>query len=410
MRTYLSCVAVALGSFLFFACGGSVSNKGGPSSDQDASDDGGMTADTGGGMGDAADAGADVDHGDASDVYPAFAPAFGQIPDQGGYVMQNPIIVPITWDGDPAQASFDTFADTLGGTTYWQATTSEYGIGPAVSGTANHVHLTTAAPATISDSGLRSLISANAGVTGSGWPAPTADTIYIFFVAPTTSLLVGGGGGDACAAGEGGYHSETSVGGMTVTYAVVASCGNFHITPSAADQSMASATHEIIESATDPQPRNPAYYGFRNQDFAWDYFYQIQDTEVGDACEFFGDSFFQFQETTPDAFTSFVQRTWSNKAGLAGHDPCVPELPGEVYFNVTPFNMEMVNVALPPMLGSGTQATLGYKIPAGSSGTFQVGFYSEADTVQPWTITARTSLPSRRRSTRRPASTARRRG
>jgi hypothetical protein len=386
MRVYLACLAVAVVSVAFAACGGSTTN-GNSSNNQDAAtDDGGMSGpETGSNDGATdgatdADAGPPLDHGDASDVYPAFMPTFGQIADQGGYVMANPIIVPITWDSDPAQAMFDTFADTIGASTYWQATTSEYGVGPAVSGTANHVHISTAAPTTITDSELQSMVTTNAGTT---WPAETQDTIFIFFIAPTTSLEMGNS--TACAEGTGGYHGQLSSSGNP--YAVVASC-DFKITPSAATQSMASATHEIIESATDPQPNtNTAYYHFTDPGFAFEYFQQIQDTEIGDACEFFPDSFFEYQDTaTP--FTSWVQRTWSNKSPLAGHAPCVPELPGEVYFNVTPFGQQMVTVTVKSFNGTQTQQTLGYKIPAGTSSMFQVGFYSEADTGGPWSLSA----------------------
>jgi hypothetical protein len=38
--------------------------------------------------------------------------------------------------------------------------------------------------------------------------------------------------------------------------------------------------------------------------------------------------------------------------------------------------------------GTQTLQTLGYKIPAGTSSMFQVGYYSEANTNGPWTIWA----------------------
>jgi len=387
MRTVLYCVAVALVSGAVAACGGSVSN-GSSSNNQDAAaDDGGTTgAETGSAdaAGDA-DAGPPVDHGDASDVYPAFMPAFGQIADQGGYVMKNPIIVPITWDSDPAQAQYDTFADTIGASGYWQATTSEYGVGPAVSGTANHVHVSTAAPATITDSALQSMVTSNAGTA---WPAGTQDTIFLFFIPPTTSLQQGGS--DVCAQGVGGYHEQLRSGGAGAL-AVIAPC-NFKITPGQPTESMAAATHELIESATDPQPSsNQAYIEFTDPGFAFEYFTtdisQSFGNEIGDACEIFNNSYFDYVDTTTP-FSSWVQRTWSNKSGLGGHDPCVPELPGETYFNVTPFGMQMVSVSVPSFGGTTKEQALGYVIPAGTTSKFQVGFYSEAAVGQPWSLSA----------------------
>jgi hypothetical protein len=242
------------------------------------------------------------------------------------------------------------------------------------------------------------MVSMNAGVAGSGWPAPTDNTVYAFFLPPGTNLLGGGGGGnqDTCAAGVGGYHGDVAVGSASVPYAVVPSC-NFKILPNAADQTTASMSHELIESATDPQPNGTgaAWIGFNIDPFAFDYFYfdlQLFDAEIGDACEVFDGVFYQDMETSPAPFSAFVQRTWSNKSGLAGHDPCVPESPGETYFNVAPLGMQDVTVSLPAQLtgssGTTSQPTKGYKIAAGATGTFQVGFYSDGPTNQPWDISA----------------------
>src|ERR1700722_5751807 len=60
-----------------------------------------------------------VDHGALSTTYPAYAPSFGQITNNGGIVMTTPTIVSITWNSDASQASFDAFADTIGQTSYW---------------------------------------------------------------------------------------------------------------------------------------------------------------------------------------------------------------------------------------------------------------------------------------------------
>ena len=180
-----------------FACGSS----GGPSpaaqTDAGASQETGSPMPEAGPVEAAAEAAGPVNHGSPSSTYPAFPPNFPQITDQGGSVMKSPVVVAITWTSDASEAMFDTFADGIGGTAYWKATTSEYGIGPAVSGTANHVHLTTTAPAQLQDSDIQSLVTANAGTTA-GWPAPTADTVYAFFLPPGTSLQTQGlGGGGA---------------------------------------------------------------------------------------------------------------------------------------------------------------------------------------------------------------------
>jgi hypothetical protein len=358
-----------------------------------------------------------VDHGAPSTTYPAFPPSFGQLVNNGGYTMHSPVVVAITWDSDSSQAMFDTFADGIGASAYWRATTAEYGVGPATSGATNHVHIATSPPASLQDADLQALVVANAGAADggagdggvlavdgggtSGWPAPTQDTIYAFFLPPGTSLLLaagGSGGGtpqDACMQGIGGYHDQVTVGSVTTAYAVVPSC-NFGGRNTPAEQSTMSMSHELDEAATDPQPQAnvPGVVGFDNDHFAFDDFQMFQD-ENGDACELFADSFYEDIETAP-AFDYWVQRTWSNKSGLAGHNPCVPA-PNGAYFNVTPLGLQTVNVNLPSQLTGLAQATQlptkGYQILAGSSATFAVGFYSDGPTSGPWTISAALGNP-----------------
>jgi hypothetical protein len=398
------CIAAAMASAALLGCGGSstTGNQGAPAQDAGAVD----AADAGPGCGDNAPSGDDggVDHGAPSCTYPAFKPDFGQLVDNGGYVMKKPVIVPITWNSDTSQTMFDSFVDGLGSSPYWQTITKDYAVGAATSGTANHVHIATPAPATLSEtmdasSDLAKLITANAGMT---WPAPVKDTIYAFFLPPGTSLLVssGIGGGqpsDACKQGIGGYHSAiaaTKAGASDIAYAVVPSC-SFPGRVSAAQQTTMSMSHEIIETATDPfsadqAAQNVGWYGFDQGHFGWEYFNELQ-AENGDTCEFYVESFFQGDSSFPYA----LQRIWSNSSALAGHHPCVP-VPSGVYFNVTPLGLMDVNVTVPGFLTGGagqTSPTKGLRVLNGQSGTFMVGFYSDGPTAGPWTITATAGNP-----------------
>ncbi len=399
MRANLSIFVV--GAILAAACGGGTNTS--PSGESTPQNDGGTEKETGapqpeaGGVtdGGSSDAQADAgDHGQPSSNYPAFKPDFAVLQNNGGPIMKNPVVVAITWSSDPSEASFQSFADNLGATNYWKAAVGEYGVGPVVSGAMNHISMTTAAPASLADSDLQSMVTTNAGVTA-GWPAPTADTIYAFFLPPGTLLQMGMGGGgggadagtDACSQGVGGYHSEIAVGSVNAEYAVVPSC-TFGPGNTAAQQSTMSMSHEIAESATDPLTNsNPGYIGFDQDHFGFDWFLEFQD-ENGDACEAYKDSFFEDKETTPP-FDFWVQRTWSNKQGPLGHDPCQPG--DEPYFNVAILNMQEVTVTLPPQLtGMSTSQNVqvkGVHIPVGQSATVDVGFYSDAPTSGPWTLT-----------------------
>src|SRR5450631_2838785 len=84
----------------FAACGGSV--NGGPAP---AGGDAGTTVGEGGvGLDGGAplDAAPDVDHGQPSTTYPAFKPDVGQLVNNGGVVLHDPVIVSVTWQTDPA--------------------------------------------------------------------------------------------------------------------------------------------------------------------------------------------------------------------------------------------------------------------------------------------------------------------
>lgn len=347
-----------------------------------------------------------MDHGAPSTTYPAFLPDVGTIQSNNGFVMNAPVIVPITWNADGSQTVFQNFADEIGATSYWHATTSEYGVGPATSGMANHVSLMTAPPASISDTDLQTMVANNAGAMN-GWPAPTPNTIYAFFLAPQTSLNLNMGGmssegdaasGDACANGVGGYHSQVTVGSVTTSYAVVAAC-NFGGSATMAQQTTESMSHELIEAATDPQPNGTddagapvaGWVGFDTDHFAYNWFFEFSNTEVGDACEVSADNFYEEKETSP-AFDAFVQRTWSNKPGPMGHNPCVPAPSPSTtaYFNVAVLNLSEVTLTLPPQLtgatGNTNQQVKGVHIPVGKSAVVELGFFSDGPTSGPWTL------------------------
>jgi hypothetical protein len=86
------------------------------------------------------DAGSD-DAGAPSDTYPAYAPDVGAIVKGSGYVMHDPLFVPVTWNVDSAQELIDTFVDGLGTSSYWKTLAAEYGLGTASSGPLYHVHI-----------------------------------------------------------------------------------------------------------------------------------------------------------------------------------------------------------------------------------------------------------------------------
>src|SRR5262249_30081313 len=93
------------------------------------------------------------------------------------------------------------------------------------------------------------------------------------------------------------------------------------------------------------------------------------------------------------AFTKFagfdytVQRVWSNRQASAGHDPCQPALPGEVYFNASPVMTDTVD------LGLEMGKPKGVAIPLGQSKTIAVDLFSDGPTSGPWTVSAENAFP-----------------
>ena len=88
----------------------------------------------------------------------------------------------------------------------------------------------------------------------------------------------------------------------------------------------------------------------------------------------------QAQMQFPD-FPFTVQRFWSNAAAKAKHDPCVPPLPSEPFFNAVP---ELPDTG--PFNYFGTQVTVSsVHIPVGGSKQIYLDLYSDA-TVPAWQV------------------------
>jgi hypothetical protein len=319
------------------------------------------------------DAGADsAADGSSASGYPAFKPDVGQLRLNGGPLVTAPKIVTVTWTVDTNAAAIEAFGDKLGASAYWSSTLAEYGIGAATSGPTNHVHVTTAPPATSTTDELETwLVTQLSNIAASGWPAYDASTIYVVYVPTATQLTPSGP-----------YHSETAVGANAhVPFVVIDE--NAHGTASVIDAVTAAAAHEIAETATNPRVLSSGsdlgLVDFDAPHIAWQM--STGDAELGDLCEGRDDSTFK----GPADFPVSLQRLWSNKSAAAGHNPCIP-LGADPYYNVTPLDLETVSVFVDTDQSASTG--LGYKIAIGAKKTIKVGFYSDAPVPGPWTITA----------------------
>jgi hypothetical protein len=319
----------------------------------------------------ARDVQADVDHGAPSTTYPAFPVDVAQVSDNGGSVLAAAQIITITWSTDTDAATWNAFGDGIGASSYWTAINSEYGVGPAMSGVANHVNITTAPPTTFSDSDLDTFVSAHAGVD---WPVSTVNTIYAVYLPSGTGLTLEGQ--DACSEGVGGYHDETQDSNHYV-YAILPHCSFFQ----PADIEL-SASHEFNEAATDPHPETAlAYQGFDQNHLAFEFFNDFQD-ELGDACESF------VEATDAVDFTPYtVQRQWSNASAAKGSHWCVPAL-DEPFYNTTflpATALDTISVNL-SSLGGPVVESKGIKLALNESRTFPIGYISDVATSGPFAL------------------------
>jgi hypothetical protein len=161
-----------------------------------------------------------------------------------------------------------------------------------------------------------------------------------------------------------------------LTYAIAGRCPSPVAGLPEIDEVSAEASHEMIEAATDPLPTDmPAYIALDPQHLVWQL---IAGPEVSDMCAANPDAFYK-----PTGISSLVQRSWSNAAAAAGHDPCQPDGTSP-YFNAVAVMSDPVEI---PQTVYGALETQGIHIPIGTSRTVEVDLYSDGPTGD-WTVSA----------------------
>ena len=332
-------LVVSIPVFTFAACGGTTDSTA-PTQSTDNGDDSGAPTTT------VVDAGTSTGPGPLDPNYPSKHPALPLVDFNGGAVLLAPHIIAITVDGDTMRDDLEHFSSIITTTKWWDAVRAGYCdssggcVGQGDAGDPVHLAAADFPTTSFTDSsqgGAATLQDFITSMISSGkFPAPTTDTLYAIYL-PSDSYTVNLDGSTSC--GEfGGYHNSYSypgtagvdggagIPGATVQYALVPRCGS-------ETETTLAASHEYIEAATDPHVGSgTAYY---MQDQLW----SIEGGEVGDLCVT-QDNSDEYQES---GFV--VQRSWSNIAAKASHDPCVPAPAGDIYFNVAPaseaFNLKV---------------------------------------------------------------------
>jgi hypothetical protein len=301
------------------------------------------------------------------DVYPAPHPPMPTVVYNGGATIVGPNLIPVFYAGDPYQSELVSFLSGLVSTSFWPATTSQYGIGAATVGTP--IVVNGPPPSSIDDPEIQAWLLAN--LTGSGdagppWGSPASNDVYVLYFPAATAVE------PPC--GCGAYHSIVPLSSTSgLVYTVQWELDN------TLDGLTSESSHEIVEATTDPY-LGAGWEGTDQSDLAWEVPFDLifNATELADMCERYPSSLY-----TPPDLPYEIQRTWSNVSAAGSHDPCVPIPPGEVYFN-------SALVPTDNVVFQGEYITHGVKIPRGTSRTVEVDLYSDGPTSGPWTLAAST--------------------
>lgn len=322
-------------------------------------DDAGMVEETG-----------DTDAGDPDTgvPFPAPFPAPPQVITAGGPTAANGKVVLVVWSNDALQSQIEQYLKAMSPSAYWSATTKEYKVGDfAIPPT---VVVTDPPFQTIDDQGIQAFIAQHADGSDMAWPKADSDTVFLMAFPGETQIQLGN---SVLCNGVGGYHENATLADNTpFSYAVVPRCNGI-------DSFTATASHELVEWATDPYPfGNAAYTRVDTAHLYWDF---GVGSETGDMCELYNGAY----QRILGSF--YVQRTWSNAAMKAGKDPCVPPLANSIWFAAAPESPDTVQYTY-----NGQKVNVkGVKVPVGTSKTIPVHLYSEAPTPAPWTVTANVS-------------------
>ncbi len=300
-----------------------------------------------------------------------------------GAILATPTVIAITYDNDANRADIESFYQQYAASTAWAATTAEYGVGPL---TVKTEHIAGNAPAKILDgdtSDITNLLTAN--LTGTKiWGDPDPTALYSF-IYPQGSVVDDGTTAepDPCCDSYDGYHYDTMVGGIDVSYSIQCQCAaGFDQGLTQKQQITIVAGHELVETVTDPKISTTLGWAQTDDDHAiWTY---VTEGELADLCEYA----ITYPWLTPPGMTFATQRVWSNAAAKAGHDPCVGD-PTTPYYQTVPDQPDTLSVTFDDTAVS----TKGLKLAMNTQGMLTLHVLADDASAGPFTITI-DDLPS----------------
>jgi hypothetical protein len=289
-------------------------------------------------------------------------------------VLPSPKIVPIFFakDDPSTTAQLTAFLSEVVSSSYWAGVVSEYGVGAATIHAPVQLTAADDPGSMVDDSQIKAWLTQKLDSNDPSLPPADKNTVYVFFYPAGTTVTFAGSTSD-------GHHTYTNQ-NVPVPYAVVprvsgVSASGFvgTISLSGPDFLTFATSHELVEAVADPL--GTGYFGW---DAEHEYWFDFLGAELADACEF---------SSPAKLGNGTVARIWSNKAAALGSDPCVPALPGDVYFNSAAVLDDSVSFALPfPSIPP--VSTKGVHIPVGQSATVELDLFSSAPTTGPWSVSA----------------------
>jgi hypothetical protein len=246
---------------------------------------------------------------------PSMHRPFPQVVTTDGAVLNPMRLVTIVPDNDSADASaFFAFSNGIGSSRWWQRIAPEWRLG-TLGARANLMGPAITANVTDHDvfTYINDMVSADATLARDG------HTLYVLYLPPGIIVVQDGTPNTGCQL-FGAYHIAYGTRGDNL--AVVQRC--FDSFP--VENMTVAASHEIIESATDPDDRGYKLPQIADRDqwreSVWNAWELTGDAEIADLCE----------GTFWSEGSSVYQRIWSNAAAARGGDPCVPEI-RDPYYN-----------------------------------------------------------------------------
>lgn len=245
------------------------------------------------------------------------------IPKQPGSVLHDAKVVSITWAGDPDTQGYLDVLDALAASDWAKAVDADYG-----TGTITHLtNVVISAPPPASTSVSKTIAFIDQSVADGTLPKSPDAQPYLYFVMypkQTQISFVGGGNCDYVA-----WHQDTQQGNVFAIYPEA--CTSVPIGDGKTSRREMNISHELVESLTDPFVlTKPAWFFGMN---VIDTFGTVDGGEVADLC---------FDEAALEGTHTF-SRFWSNSQIAAHRNGCAPYAAGQVGFNVSPPNKNILH-------------------------------------------------------------------